>query len=584
MRQSVWVMIVAMLFGLGFWLIDSVYEYFMFSENLRFMLFQEPLNFWDSLVLNVPTHALINRLSFMAACLLGGGLVAWALAKRRRSEMRYRTYVRNAPHGILVVDLEGKIVEANQAASEIAGREAEFLVGRDLAELIQPEDVATFTDMRARLESDPRADTEVTLRVSQGRTVDAAISATRINPSRYILFIRDITEANRMADRLRQSQKLESIGQLAGGIAHDFNNLLTGIQGNAQLLRMEMSSETPHSEYCDDIVQAAMRGSDLTRKLLNFARREKFATVNVDIHQIIQEVCDLLRHSIDRRIEIELSLRANRATVAGDPSQLQNALLNLGLNARDAMTDGGKLVYATREMHVGPDEDHVAGDQLSPGTYIEVDVSDDGVGMTEEIRRRIFDPFFTTKEPGRGTGLGLAGVYGTVRGHGGAVTVYSRPGHGTTMKVFLPTTTDQAEVSASTAPEPTEFAGRGRILIADDEDLVRNFAAEVLQQMGYEVRTASDGPSALSTADQGAFDLFLIDLIMPRMSGMEVLRRLRRKHPDIPVVVTSGFSAQMAWEDLEAEGAGHFLAKPFGMSDLVSMLLKAVPDSLDRRD
>jgi PAS domain S-box-containing protein len=581
MRQTVLVMTIALAFGMGFWWLDSIYEYYMFSENLRFMLFQEPLNFLDSLVLNVPLHALINRLSFLVACLVGGALVSWALAKNRTSQARYRTYVRNAPSGIVVVDSRGCIREANRTWCRTLGYDGEELTGMSLEELASPEDRKEIQRRISALQNEARADGEIAFRSRDGQKIETSLSAVRIDSENLLLFLRDVTESRQLEERLRQSQKLESIGQLAGGIAHDFNNLLTGILGNAELLKLEESGNETVGKYAEEIMTSSRRGSDLTRKLLNFARREKFATIVVDVHKLMDEVVSLLRHSIDRRIEIQRDYQADTCLVQGDPSQLQNAILNLGLNARDALPEGGTVTLSTRNVDLDGQGHSTIGRDLKPGTYVEIDVSDDGVGMDEQTRRKIFDPFFTTKEVGRGTGLGLASVYGTVRSHQGAVSVYSQPGKGTTMKVYLPVSTE----GPAEAPDPSwkmvRLKGRGRLLLVDDEDVVRRFASQSLESMGYTVETAADGASALKLASRCVYDLVLLDLIMPRMSGSEVLIRLKKQCPQTPVVITSGFSSNLAWDDLKKHGAAGFVPKPFGARELTEMLQKHLPGSLE---
>jgi PAS domain S-box-containing protein len=581
MRRTAIVMSVALLFGLGFWWIDSIYEYYMFSENLRFMLFQEPLKFLDSLVLNVPTHALINRISFLLACLIGGGLVSWALAKNRRSQVRYRTYVRNAPHGMAVIDASGQVREVNRAWSEILARRPEELVGRPLEASVTREDRGSLRQALEKLERPGPVEVELGFSGPDGQRIETALSGIGINSQERLLFLRDITEARKLEERLRQSQKLESIGQLAGGIAHDFNNLLTGVLGNAELLKLEEPSDEMRRKYADEILSASRRGADLTRKLLNFARREKFAVVPVDLHELTEEAISLLRHSIDRRIDIHHDFQASASWVQGDPSQLQNAILNLGLNARDALPEGGRIVFSTRNVHIDGQDPQTVGEDLRPGDYIEVNVSDNGVGMDEQTQERIFDPFFTTKDPGRGTGLGLSGVYGTVKAHQGAITVYSQPGKGTTMKLYLPTSSPQETGGAGGQPSVHPVRGTGRILVVDDEDVVRSSAVGTLKALGYLAIEAPDGARALELLGSEKFDLVLLDLIMPRMSGSEVLVRIRRENTQVPVVVSSGFSSSLAWEDLKKQGADGFLPKPYGIEELSEMLRRHLPESLE---
>jgi nitrogen-specific signal transduction histidine kinase/CheY-like chemotaxis protein len=370
-------------------------------------------------------------------------------------------------------------------------------------------------------------------------------------------------ERQRLEERLRHTQKMEAIGELAGGIAHDFNNILTPIQGNAQLLREHVAPGSEQSGLVEEIFGASLRAAELTRQLLAFARKGAFQIVPVGINSLIREVRGLLSHGIDRRIEIELDLAAGNPTVRGDPAQLQTSLLNLGLNARDAMPDGGRLTFTTRNLTL--DEAHRGAlyPEIEPGEYVEICVSDTGVGMTDEVRRRVFEPFFTTKEAGKGTGLGLAGVYGCVRGLRGAIRVRSEPGQGATFHVLLPASGERAR--ARTGPPPTHVVtGQGRILVIDDEEMVRSFAARSLRQMGYTVTSCADGVGALDYCRQhhSEIDLVVLDLVMPKLDGASVFRELKRLYPDLRVLLCSGFSRNQEVETLIGEGAVGFITKP----------------------
>ncbi|MHC4718217.1 MAG: hybrid sensor histidine kinase/response regulator, partial [Planctomycetota bacterium] len=355
-------------------------------------------------------------------------------------------------------------------------------------------------------------------------TVAANITARREAQSRQA----------RLEEQLRQSQKMEAIGELAGGVAHDFNNLLTGIMGNAQLLDMRLARESEESGYATEIVRAATRAADLTRQLLAFSRRGPVQTVPVDVHEVVAEVVKLLSHSIDRRIELAEDLQASPSCVMGDPSHLQNAILNLAVNARDAMPEGGRLQFATRNVVLDEEYCRLRAGQLYPGPHVEISVSDTGVGMDAELQERIFEPFFTTKSAGKGTGLGLATVYGCVRAHGGIIDVYSEVGKGSTFKVLLPLAEVEAEAAAS---EGEPIKGAGHILLVDDEDLVRNFAAKALRGLGYTVTTAADGVDALDLYRRrhGEFDAVILDLIMPRLSGQDTFRLMKEIDPHVRV-------------------------------------------------
>jgi len=372
----------------------------------------------------------------------------------------------------------------------------------------------------------------------------------------------------RLEEQLRQAQKMEAIGQLAGGVAHDFNNLLTGILGNAQLLDMELERSSEEWACAAEIVRAATRAADLTRQLLAFSRKGPIETIHVDVHEIIAEVAKLLSHSIDRRIELVQDLQARPSCVMGDPTQIQNAILNLAVNARDAMPEGGELRFATRVVVLDADYCAMRAGQVRPGPHVEIAVCDTGVGMEPKLQQRIFEPFFTTKGAGKGTGLGLASVYGCVRSHGGAIDVYSECGRGSTFKVLLPLAEAETHTHLPKAGEPVK--GAGSILLVDDEDVVRSFTARALRNLGYTVTTAADGVEAVDafTERQGHFDAVILDLIMPKLGGEDAFRLMKEVDPDVRVLVATGFSQPGVIDSLLRNGVVAILPKPFNVQHL----------------
>ncbi len=378
---------------------------------------------------------------------------------------------------------------------------------------------------------------------------------------------RDVTEAARLRQQLFQAQKLEAVGQLAGGVAHDFNNLLTSILGNAQFLHEEAAPGSEEAGWAAAIIRASGRAAELTGQLLAFSRKGKFQDAAVDMHEVIREVLALLECSVDKRIALRSDLAATAPVVTGDPTQLQSALLNLGLNARDAMPAGGTLTFATRNLPTprGP----VAADPpAAADDHLEITVTDTGTGIAPEVRQRIFEPFFTTKDPGRGTGLGLAGVYGCVTNHGGAIDVSSQPGAGSTFSVRLPTS-DQPVATPDAPPAPL-IRGAGRILVVEDEDAVRDLLDQALRRLGYETILCADGLAAEAVFREQAdgIDLVILDLVMPRLGGAETFARLHAIASDVPVIIASGFSQNEAVEALRRAGAAGFLAKPYQLGQL----------------
>ncbi len=385
------------------------------------------------------------------------------------------------------------------------------------------------------------------------------------------------TERKKLEERLRQMQKMEAIGHLAGGIAHDFNNQLAPIMGYADLLQARLG-EDDLARYARLILSGARRASDLTKHLLAFARKGKYLSVPVDIHVLITEVANLLEHSIDKRISIVQQFDARRHTVRGDPSQLQSVVLNIALNARDAMPAGGTLRIATRNLDL--DEAHCKHlpFEIQPGEAVEILVADDGCGMDEATRARIFEPFFTTKDEGKGTGMGLAAVYGAVTNHNGAITVESEPGEGTTVRVLLP-----AGEAEPARPEPSAeeipYTEPLHVLFVDDEENVRLLGGDMLRILGHSVTPVASGREAVKAveADPGGFDLVILDMIMPRMSGPQVFGELRQIAPKLPVLVCSGHSLDLAAQTILHRERTGYLRKPFRMHELATAIADTTP-------
>jgi PAS domain S-box-containing protein len=386
----------------------------------------------------------------------------------------------------------------------------------------------------------------------------------------------DVTERKQMEEQLRQAEKMQAIGQLAGGIAHDFNNQLAGVLGFTELLRDEVPDNPNVATFTDGIVQAVNRSFDLTSKLLAFSRKGKYLSVPVDMHRIAFEVVDLLKRTIDKNIAIRQRLAAHPSTTLGDPTQLQNALLNLALNARDAMPDGGELTIATDV--VGVDEARRRRLRLSadPGRYLQVSVTDSGSGMDEETQRRIFEPFFTTKAPGKGTGMGLAAVYGTARGHGGAVTVSSEVGQGSVFSLFLPSV-------ESAVPEEPGYGDARRlphgqesahVLLVDDEETICAVATRMLEKLGCSVTVCRNGAEAVDLYRQlwRSVDLVILDMVMPVMGGREAFLAMREINPEVVAILTSGYSIEGAAQEIMNEGVKVFIQKPYSAARLARTL------------
>lgn len=384
---------------------------------------------------------------------------------------------------------------------------------------------------------------------------------------RMIGTIQDVTERRELEDRLRQMAKMDAIGQLAGGVAHDFNNQLAGIMGYAEMMRRDLSGTA--REQADRIVTACERAAGLTRQLLAFARKGRFQRIVVDMHQEIAGTAAMLARSIDPRIRIVQELADGKVAVRGDPSQLQNALLNLALNARDAMPAGGQITFRTARTRLRPDE--AAG--LPAGDYVRIEVVDTGCGMDDAVKAHLFEPFFTTKEPGKGTGMGLAAVYGTVRTHGGSIAVDSAPGAGSCFRILLPAAAEAPAEAGPAAAPPRPVAGL-RVMVVDDEPLMRDVLAQMLRAEGCVVVACAQGDEALQHFRQHWRELALVilDMQMPGMNGRDCFRAMRSIHPGVRVLMASGFGEDGEVQGALADGLSGFIRKPFRRDELLRLV------------
>lgn len=393
-----------------------------------------------------------------------------------------------------------------------------------------------------------------------------------------ILVFRDITEENRNREELAHAQRMDAIGQLAGGVAHDFNNMLSGILGIAEYLQESDLPKQEHDRHLSKIVEACRRAADLSSKLLAFARKGKIESTAINLHGSIESAIALLKRTIDKRVEIRTQFGAEDCHVIGDGSMLMNAFLNLAINAQHAMPEGGRLRFATWNTHLCPPNCQIGLFDVSPGSYLVAEVSDTGTGIAPTHLPHIFEPYFTTKEAGKGTGLGLAAVYGIMKQHHGAIEVDSTLGIGTTFRLYFPT----AEIRQNPSEDGAKpICGKGTLLLIDDEELIRHTAKAILERLGYQVLLAADGSEGVAVFDQhrGIIDLVILDMIMPRMNGRECFRKIRELSPDIPVILASGFSQSSDLAELHQAGISDFLRKPFNTLDLS----KAVEAALKRR-
>jgi two-component system, cell cycle sensor histidine kinase and response regulator CckA len=419
-------------------------------------------------------------------------------------------------------------------------------------------------------------------RKKDGTRIDADVSVHAVmfgqRHSRLVLAL-DITERRKLEDQLRQSQKMDAIGRLAGGVAHDFNNLLNVIMGYGELLQRRLTKDSPLQRHSAEIMNAAARAANLTRQLLAFSRKQVLQPRVLDLNLVVTDMEKMLRRLIGEHIELRTALSPGLGPVKADPGQIEQVILNLVVNARDAMIKGGKLIVETRSVALSGEEAGLRN--CAPGPYILLAVTDNGSGIAAETIPHIFEPFFTTKEPGKGTGLGLSTVYGIVSQSGGRIEVYSEIGRGTTFKVYLPQEGTAAQ-PITPAREDLAPAGSETILLVEDEDAVRQITRELLVEAGYDVIDSGSPAEALLLASSCAkpTGLILTDVVMPGMSGRQLAQRLRVTRPFWKVLYMSGYSDDTVGEDGVLEPGVHFLAKPFTRQEL----LRKVRDVLDGRD
>ncbi len=394
----------------------------------------------------------------------------------------------------------------------------------------------------------------------------------------------DITEQTQTQIQLMQSRKMESVGQLAGGIAHDFNNMLSVILGFSEMLQDELDPQSEAAEFVQSIFTAAQSASNLTGKLLTFSRQGKNLSTSIDMHDVIGNATQLLKRSIDKRIEIKNELHASPASLIGDPAELQNMFLNLGLNARDAMPDGGTLTVTTSNVELDPAFCEACRFDVEPGAYIQVDVADTGSGIPDDIQENIFEPFITTKEVGKGTGLGLAAVYGCIKDHGGAIALQSEVGKGTVFRLYFPVDTSDSqthEPDATKVPSERNFQGEGAVLIIEDEPEVRSLAERLFKKLGFSVITAVDGEDGIQTYRQhhNKIDLVVLDMVMPKCSGKDCYYAIREINPEAKVLLSSGFTRNQSVSTLIKDGAVGFIKKPYSHANLCEALNAIFPPS-----
>jgi two-component system, cell cycle sensor histidine kinase and response regulator CckA len=500
--------------------------------------------------------------------------VAEARRNLSRSQAQFAGIVASTMDAIISVDAQHRIVLFNPAAEEIFQYRSEEVIGKPL-ELLIPQ---RFHDMhRMHMQAFSQAHVghhmmehgQATAGIRADGTefpIEASVSYIAIDQDPYyIVTLRDITARRQLEAQLRQAQKMEALGRLAGGIAHDFNNLLTAMMGYTQFALDALDGHASIRTDLEEVLHATHRATSLTRQLLTFARRQLLETQVFDLHVLLAEMEKLLRRVIGEDIELATTIAAGQALISGDPGQIEQVILNLAINARDAMPHGGELAIETR--HVPAAE--IQGLALlasATGDHVILTLRDTGVGMTPEVRARAFEPFFTTKELGKGTGLGLATSYGIIQQHGGAIEIESQPNQGTTIRIWMPCATQPTSQQSSAPHTTAEHDGAETILLAEDADAVRSMASRILREHGYTVIEAADGAEALAIAQAqiAEIDMVLSDIVMPGYSGPLLVEEIRKIRPGMRVLFMSGYNSQSA--PVEGDSLLH---KPFGPAALM---------------
>ncbi len=496
------------------------------------------------------------------------------------SSQKFKAIFELSPITVVLTTLaEGRFTEVNQAFIDMFGYQREEAIGRTTVELgvwLHESDRNRYLQLLREHRSVSNFEVEMCRKGGEKITVFFSGALLEIAGKDLVLSaVVDVSGQKRLQNQLLQSQKMDVVGQLAGGIAHDFNNMLAGIMAAAELLKMRLPSDERNHKLVHTIIDAATRSADLTRELLTFSRKGTAVSTPIRIHDTIAGVMSLLERTIDKQIQLTARLEGNNPVVMGDQTQLQNALLNLGVNARDAMPQGGVLTYATTVRTLDESTCRSLGILLAPGRYLEIEVSDTGAGMTQEIMEHIFEPFFTTKVVGKGTGLGLAAVYGTVRNHHGELYVQSEPGVGSVFKIFLPMIEEGVAPPAGTG---MAISGNGGVLLVDDEQILRDLGRDLLEDLGYTVYLAEDGAEALEVFASNREDISLVmmDMVMPKMGGREAFLRMRELAPELKVLFCSGFHQEGTEKELLQLGASGFIQKPYNRSELSRAVAEAL--------
>jgi two-component system cell cycle sensor histidine kinase/response regulator CckA len=502
----------------------------------------------------------------------------------RESENRYRMLFESNPEAMWVYDSETlDILAVNDAATRRYGWTRDEFLTMTIRDLRPPGEQKRLEEILAAGLVGPRVHTELRHAKKDGSIIDVEVATndtTFAGRSARLVLLSDVTHRKQLESHFRQSQKMEAVGQLAGGIAHDFNNLLTAITGYADLLIAEFTERDPRRHDLEEIGAAARRAASLTQQLLAFSRKQMLQPRVLHLNDIVSNAENLLKRLIGENISLKTALAGDLGTVKADPAQVEQVIVNLAVNARDAMPDGGQLLIETANSELGSTytAEHSV---VNPGGYVQLTVTDTGLGMDEATKARLFEPFFTTKGPGKGTGLGLSTVYGIVKQSGGFIWVYSEPGKGTAFKIYFPRVEEVVEEVVAAAPVPDRARGAETVLLVEDEPALRAVARRALERRGYTVLEADDGQAAISiAAKRTELDLVVTDVVMPGMNGAVLATRFAETHPGVPFLFMSGYTDEAIVRHGVLNPGVAFLQKPFSPDALV----RKVREVLDAAD
>jgi PAS domain S-box-containing protein len=525
--------------------------------------------------------------------LLGYAKITRDITERRRAEqvireagVRINTLVETAVDGVILIDARGHIQTFNPACEKLFGYSAREVVGQNVKMLMPAPYRNEHDQYLGNYQSTGERKIIGIGREVKGQRKDGTVfpmdlsvgEAKQDGESVFVGIIHDLTERKHTEEQLIQAQKMEAVGQLSGGIAHDFNNLLTVIVGNAEFLSEELKSRYDLQKLADTIVQAGERGAELTQRLLAYGRRQTLNPVDIDCNNLVSGMRKLMQRTLSEEIEIRVTLDPDLEAAFADAGQLENAILNLAINAKDAMPNGGTISISTANMNLDErySEQHP---EVHPGHYVMIAITDDGHGMPAEVLNRVFEPFYTTKDVGKGSGLGLSMVYGFVKQSNGHVAIYSEPGLGTTVRIYLPSTSMPVTRSPHLAPEiPAANLGQETVLVAEDDPFVRAYAVTCLESFGYRVIEAVDGRDALNKLAGGASaDLLFTDVVMPGgINGWELAETARRMQPELKVLLTSGYALEALAERGRLPVGAVVLNKPYRKADLAKRVREAL--------